>query len=107
MSNTELLLQEIKELPPDDTDKVLDFVAYLKHKACPAEESTAAGHKRAPGDLPSLAEIKKMAEERATMERATGYSSFNNLKGCMKDSPCFAGRDGMEIQQEMRSEWPD
>ncbi|GHV81028.1 hypothetical protein AGMMS49944_28190 [Spirochaetia bacterium] len=51
-----------------------------------------------------MAAVVKEAEERAARERATGENPFEGLKGCMKDSPCFAGRDGVEIQREMRDD---
>lgn len=55
--------------------------------------------------MPTIAELMEEAMDRAAKERETGSGSFNSLKGCMKDSPCFAGRDGMEIQRELRDEW--
>ncbi|GHV81210.1 hypothetical protein AGMMS49944_30010 [Spirochaetia bacterium] len=62
-----------------------------------------------PGFIPSppdpeLVPYIKEAEERAARERATGENPFEGLKGCMKDSPCFADRDGVEIQREMRDD---
>jgi hypothetical protein len=61
------------------------------------------GYTPGPPD-PELAPYIKEAEERAAWERATGENPFKGLKGCMKDSPCFAGRDGVEIQREMRGD---
>jgi hypothetical protein len=57
--------------------------------------------------MPTIAECIREAEERAAMERATGYNPLEKSSGCLKDDPSFAGRDGMEIQIEMRNEWPD
>jgi hypothetical protein len=38
MSQTELLLKEIEELPSDYVDEVIDFVGYLKHKASQSKD---------------------------------------------------------------------
>ncbi|GHV78011.1 hypothetical protein AGMMS49942_28320 [Spirochaetia bacterium] len=61
------------------------------------------GYTPGPPD-PEMAPYIKEAEERAARERATGDTSFSSFKGCLKDSPCFAGRDGVEIQREMRDD---
>jgi hypothetical protein len=57
--------------------------------------------------MPTVEELIKEAEDRAARERETGYSTFGSFKGCLKDSPCFAGRTGEEIQRELRDEWND
>jgi hypothetical protein len=101
MSNTELLFKEIEGLPPDYVGEILDFVGYLKHKAAPVNVEPQKTFK----PMPTIEELKREAEERAARERETGYNPFEGLKGCMKDSPCFAGRTGEEIQRELRDEW--
>ena len=65
------------------------------------------GYTPPPLSLETAALIKE-AEERAERERATGKSTWGSMKGCWKDSPCFAGKDGVELQREMRDdEWDD
>ncbi|GHV80966.1 hypothetical protein AGMMS49944_27570 [Spirochaetia bacterium] len=53
---------------------------------------------------PELAPYIKEAEERAARERATGKSTWGSMMGCWKDSPRFAGKDGVELQREMRDD---
>ena len=43
MSNAELLIEEIKNLPEDSTSEVLDFVGYLKEKAAKQREAAENG----------------------------------------------------------------
>jgi hypothetical protein len=68
-------------------------------------DSAATKAQKMRESMPTIAELKKEARERAERERVTGDTSFSSLKGCMKDSPCFASRTGEEIQRELREEW--
>ena len=43
MSNAELLIKEIKTLPNDYVDDVLDFVGFLKRKAAKEQMDPGAG----------------------------------------------------------------
>jgi hypothetical protein len=109
MSDTELLLKEIEGLPSGQVGEILDFVGYLKSKAAPAEQKSEAKPRAAQTFKPmrTKEELMKEAADRAARERETGESTFSSFRGCLKDSPCFAGRSGEEIQQEMRDEWGD
>jgi hypothetical protein len=77
----------------------------ILYPATPPDPELEAIIKRPPS--PEWAALVKKAEERAARERVTGENPFEGLKGCMKDSPCFAGKSGEEIQREMRDEWND
>jgi hypothetical protein len=60
------------------------------------------------GQLPEpvLAEIVDFAEFLVQkQQKIAADQSLEHLIGSMKNSPVFAGRDPLEIQQEMRSEW--
>jgi hypothetical protein len=58
------------------------------------------------GQLPEpvLAEIVDFAEFVAQRQEK-GADSFAAFYGGLKDAPLFEGRDGQEVQQELRNEW--
>jgi hypothetical protein len=54
----------------------------------------------------AIAEVIDFAEFVAhKLAKTRGNDPLENLIGSMKNSDVFAGRDPLEIQQEMRSEW--
>jgi 16S rRNA U1498 N3-methylase RsmE len=101
----------VKEIEiPADRHLRLDWTLPESFQAGQAKLTVVdsdTNHQKTRTSIRSLEDCIKEAEERAEIERKTGCNPFEGLKGCLKDSPCFRGRDGMEIQIEMRNEWPD
>ena len=60
-----------------------------------------------PPQSPQTAAYINESEEPLARERASGQSTWGSMKGCWKDSPLFADKDGVEFQREMRDEWDD
>jgi hypothetical protein len=97
MSDTELLIEEIKALPADYTARILDFIESLKKT--PQTVS--------PGFPPAYSpeEALRVSARRSAARRSNpALNTMGKYKGCLKGSPNF-GRDGMAIQRELRSEW--
>ena len=89
MSNTELLIEEIKTLPDDYASEVLDFVGYLKEKAARkyGECPICAQHRD-----PKTGELRFNAETMAGMQEVedmiTGkipVKSYNSLEEMLID----------------------
>ncbi|MDR1149847.1 MAG: DUF2281 domain-containing protein [Spirochaetaceae bacterium] len=99
MSNTELLIKEIETLPADYTARILDFIEFLKN---------TAPRRTVSSDFPvaySPEEALRVSALRSAARRANpALNTMEKYKGCLKDSANF-GRDGMEIQRELRNEW--
>jgi hypothetical protein len=104
MSDTELLMKEVRSLPAGYIHEVLNFISCLKQKNSPAGLSG----KNPVLSLPpaySPEEALRISAERAAARRANpALNTFKKYHGCLKGSPNF-DRDGMEIQRELRSEW--
>jgi hypothetical protein len=94
MSDAELLLKEIKDLPSGYMGEVLDFVGYLKQKQRPAEAAYSAS-----STPRTLEEAKKEAAAKATDPERKPFSS---LIGSL---PGIFGGDGVVYQQKLRDEW--
>lgn len=96
MSNTELLIEEVKTLPANLVKDVLQFIENLK------QENTT-------GNIPYSADCPAFSPEDALKVSAQKISSPNREPisryfGCLKNSKAFAG-DPLEIQRQMRAEW--
>jgi hypothetical protein len=80
MSQAELLLKEIEELPADYVDEVIDFVGYLKHKASQTQDvcPLCAKYKH----IPNAETIAAIEEGRAMMRGeipANRYKSVDEI----------------------------
>jgi hypothetical protein len=95
MSDTELLIKELETLPADYAARILDFIAFLKIP-------------RPAGRFPpaySPEEALRVSAARSVARRANpALNTMEKYQGCLKGSANF-GRDGMEIQRELRNEW--
>jgi hypothetical protein len=95
MSDTELLIKEIRSLPFEYVREVLQFISRLKQG------------KSIDGLPPaySTEEALRISAEKAAARRANpALNTLRTYQGCLKGSPNFS-RDGMEIQRELRNEW--
>jgi len=93
MSNTELLVERIRTLPPNFVDEVLLFIEHFK------PENTSAHQHLPPAYSPKDA-LKVSAQKNSAPDR----EPISRYCGRLKGSKAFAG-DPLEIQQHMRSEW--
>jgi hypothetical protein len=99
MSDTELLMKEIEVLPADYAASILDFIAFLKNAAPRRTVSTGFPAAYSPE------EALRVSAARSAARRANpALNTMGKYQGCLKDSANF-GRDGMEIQRELRNEW--
>ena len=53
----------------------------------------------------ALAEAVSFVEALARQQAAKDSVSFDAFFGGLKDMPLFDGRDGVEVQKELRNEW--
>jgi hypothetical protein len=61
-------------------------------------------------DMPTIAELKREAAEKAERRRTDPVyraEVTKILRELQEGGPIFGGRDGMDVQREMRSEWGD
>ncbi|MCL1817304.1 MAG: DUF2281 domain-containing protein [Spirochaetaceae bacterium] len=96
MSNTELLIKEIQNLPAGFVDEVLDYIGRLKRENGSAK---TASQKLPPAYSPE--EALKISAQKASDSARIHTSRYF---GCLKNSKAFSG-DPLEIQQELRAEW--
>jgi hypothetical protein len=97
MSDTEVLMQEIKTLPPDYVAEVLKFIDHLKQGESPTPRHSSPL-------LPpaySPREALRVAAEKAADPNRKPVSYY---RGCLKDSKTFAG-DPVDFQRKIRAEW--
>ncbi|GHT92764.1 hypothetical protein FACS1894140_5260 [Spirochaetia bacterium] len=85
-----------KDAPRGQTTVVLTFVQQKDGAA-----------ERPAGTLPTIGELKREAAEKAAARQASGKKPFDALRASPHRRQFFGGQDGMDIQREMRSEWPD
>jgi hypothetical protein len=89
-----------RDAPKGQTTVVLTFVQQGDEAAeWPAGTFTKT--------LPTIEEVKREAAEKAAARRASGKKPFEALRASTHRQQFFGGRDGMDIQREMRDEWPD
>jgi len=93
MSNTELLMEEIRTLPEDFVNEVLQFIEQLKG------ENTMGNQTLPPAYSPE--EALKVSAQKVS---ASDNKSISRYFGRLKNSKAFVG-DPVEIQRQMRSEW--
>ena len=91
MSNTELLIEEIKTLPADFMEEVLQFIAHLKQKK--TGEKLALPPAYSPEDALIVSAQKKSVHDSEPISRYFGR---------LKNSKAFLG-DPVEIQRQMRA----
>jgi hypothetical protein len=53
----------------------------------------------------ALAEAISFVEALAMQQAAKDSVSFDAFFGALKDQPLFDGRDGVEVQKDLRNEW--
>jgi hypothetical protein len=100
MSDTELLIKEVRSLPADYVKEALELITALKQKRHEGSLSYLA--KNGPR---TIEDALSVSAERAAARRANpALNTFRKYHGCLKDSSDF-DRDGMEIQRELRREW--
>jgi hypothetical protein len=83
MSQTELLLKEIEELPSDYVDEVIDFVGYLKHKASQSKDECPLCAKYQHN--PNEETIAAIEEGRAMMRGEIPANRFHSLEELLAD----------------------
>jgi hypothetical protein len=99
VSDTELLIKEIKALPPNYVARILDFVALLKKDASLNKASLVLSPAYSSEDA-----LRISAERSAARRADPSLNTIGKYKGCLKGSLNF-DCDGMAIQREMRNEW--
>ena len=90
MSDTELLIEEIRTLPANFVGEVLQFIENLKNGNKP-------GNQTLPPAYSSEDALIVSAQKVAVPDR----EPISRYFGCLKDSKAFAG-DPLEIQKQMR-----
>jgi hypothetical protein len=73
-------------------------------------ETQRAVDQRAVSDMPTIADLKREAAEKAERRRTDPVyraEVAEILRDLQDGGPIFGGRDGMDVQREMRDEWPD
>ena len=93
MSNTELLMEEIKTLPANFAGEVLQFIEHLK-------QAKETGNRTLPPAYSPEDALKVSAQKIS----APDYKPISCYFGRLKNSRAFAG-DPLEIQRQMRAEW--
>jgi hypothetical protein len=104
MSDTELLIKEIQSLPLDYVQEVVKFINRLKAGKSPASPLPRTGVFGLPPAYSSEEALRISAEKAAARRSNPALDTFRMYQGCLKGSP-HLGRDGMEIQRELRNEW--
>ena len=93
MSNTELLMEEIKTLPADHAVEVLQFIEHLKQRNSKGNQT-----------LPPAYSPEDALIVSAQKTSAPNHEPISHYFGRLKSSKAFSG-DPVEIQRQMRAEW--
>jgi hypothetical protein len=106
MSDTELLIEEVRSLPEAYVHEAIELITALKQKRLREQESLSSelpdlGSYLAENSPRTIKESLQIAEAKAA---DPNRKPFQGLGGSLKNSPHF-GRSGVAIQREMRSEW--
>ena len=93
MSDTELLINEIRTLPANFVSEILQFIEHLKQGNTPENKTFPPAY--SPADALQVSAQKNSAPNREPISRYFGR---------LKNSKAFAG-DPLEIQRQIRAEW--
>jgi len=93
MSDTELLMEEIRTLPANFVGEVLQFIEHLKQENTQGNQTLPPAY--SPQDALTVSAQKFSVPDREPISR---------YFGCLKNSTAFAG-EPIEIQRQMRTEW--
>jgi hypothetical protein len=105
MSDTELLMKEVRSLPADCVKEALELIAALKEKRqeekkpIPSRRLSDLGGYLAENSPRTIEEALQMAKAKATDPNRKPFSRhFGTLPGAF-------GGDGVAYQRKLRAEW--